>query len=78
MQEQPVLIYYDKDFGGNISRPLNLTEAKFKELFVFWEDYSWWILKSPTLNRIVGRILNKNSPEKMAEFAASMMEALNP
>ena len=47
MQEQPVLIYYEKDFGENVSRPLNLTEAKFKELFVFWEDYAWWILKSP-------------------------------
>ena len=72
MQEQPVLIYYHKDFGSNITRPLNLTYAKFKELFVFWEDYHWWILKSPELNRAVGRILKKNSPEKYAEFADSM------
>ena len=75
MQEQPVLIFYQTDFGGNISRPLNLTYAKFKELFVFWEYYNWF-LKSPTC--MIGRILKKNSPEKMAEFAASMMEALNP
>jgi len=72
MQEQPVLIFYQKDYGGNIVRPLNLTYAKFKELFVFWEGYEWWILKSPELNRAVGRILKKNSPEKMAQFADSM------
>ena len=72
------MIYYQEDYDVNVSRLLNLTEAEFKELFVFWEDYEWWILKSPTLNRIVGRILKKNSPEKMAEFGVSMMEALNP
>ena len=72
MQEQPVLIYYQEEYGVNVIRPLNLTIDEFKELFVFWEDYAWWILKSPTLNRIVGRILKKNSPEKMAEFADSM------
>ena len=34
MQEQPVLIYFQEDYGVNISRPLNLTEAEFKKLFV--------------------------------------------
>ena len=68
MQEQPVLIYYQKEYGVNVIRPLNLTIDEFKELFILWEDYAWWVLKSPTLNRIVGRILKKNSPEKMAEF----------
>ena len=43
----------------NVIRPLNLTIDEFKELFVFWEDYAWWVLKSPTLNRIVGRILKE-------------------
>ncbi len=70
MQQQPVLIYFqDVIFVSIIGATLNVTEAEFKELFVFWEAYGWWILKSPQLNRIVGRILKKNSPEKYAEFA---------
>ena len=74
MQEQPVLIYFQEEFGSVIRATLKVTEAEFKELFVFWEGYEWWILKSPELNRAVGRILKKNSPEKMAEFADSIKE----
>ena len=78
MQEQPVLIYFQEDFVGSIiGVTLNVTEAEFKELFVFWEGYDWWILKSPELNRAVGRILKRNSPQQYALFATSMIDALH-
>jgi hypothetical protein len=77
MQQQPVLIYYNAHYVESIlDFALGLTEAEFKKLFVYWEDYEWWILKSPTLNRIVGRSLKRNSPHQYALFAASVIDAL--
>jgi hypothetical protein len=77
MQQQPVLIYYNAHYVESIlDFALGLTEAEFKKLFVYWEDYEWWILKTPTLNRIVGRSLKRNSPHQYALFAASVIDAL--
>ena len=70
LRNEPCLIVSKLIPNQEILDILQITETEFKKLFAYWESYNWWVLKSPELNRKVGRILKKNSPEKYAKFAS--------
>ena len=71
---QPCLIYMRGEHeqranAQDILEVFGLTVKEFKNLFVLWEEYRWWILKSPRLTRKIGRILKSNSPNLYNKFA---------
>ena len=69
LRKEPCLIVSKSIPNQEIFDILQITETEFKKLFVHWEPYEWWVLKSPELNRKVGRILKKNSPDEYAKFS---------
>ena len=68
LRNEPCLIVSKSIPNQEIFDILQITETEFKKLFVYWESYAWWVLKSPELNRKVGRILKQNSPVEYGNF----------
>jgi len=61
---EPVFIMFDSP-----DRVLPLTPEFFKFNFYHWESYDWWICINREWNAQLAKILERNSPEVMKEFA---------
>ena len=61
---EPVFIMFD--FPDRVL-PLTSEDSKFN--FYHWESYDWWICINQEWNTQVAKILERNSPEVMKEFA---------
>jgi len=69
LRNEPCLIHTNLDYNKDAFEILRITATEFNKLFIWWETEGWWVLKSPELNRKVGRILKKRSTEKYDIFA---------